>query len=169
MLAAGGITDGRGLVAALALGADGVVLGTRFVASNESHAHPVYKRRIVEAKAEDTVHTKLFDIGWPDAAHRVLRTKVVEDWERAGCPPTGKRPGEGAPVGKMNRGGLEMPLVRYSVAAPADYVEGDAEQLPFYAGHSVGLTNKIAPAGEIVREIAADARRIIAERLGSLA
>src|SRR5271168_1232646 len=84
IIAAGGFADGRGLAAALALGADAAVFGTRFIASNEAAAHPRYQDRIIAAEAEDTVHTELFDVGWPNAAHRVLRTKVVEAWERAG-------------------------------------------------------------------------------------
>src|SRR6267154_2387421 len=86
MLAAGGITDGRGLAAALALGADGAVFGTRLLASRESAAHPEFKRALIAAHASDTVHTKLYDVGWPDAAHRVIRTPVFDAWERAGSP-----------------------------------------------------------------------------------
>jgi NAD(P)H-dependent flavin oxidoreductase YrpB (nitropropane dioxygenase family) len=73
MLAAGGISDGRGLAAALALGADGAVFGTRFLASRESSAHREYKQAVLDAHAGDTVHTKLFDIGWPDAGCRSTR------------------------------------------------------------------------------------------------
>ncbi len=91
MLAAGGLADGRGLAAALALGADGAVFGTRFLVANESAAHREYKNAVIAAQAEDTLHTTLYDIGWPDAAHRVIRTPTVEAWERAGRPPTGKR------------------------------------------------------------------------------
>src|SRR5215831_5384520 len=80
LVAAGGIADGRGLAAVLALGADGAVFGTRFLASEEAAAHPIFKRRILTAHAEETVHTKLFDVGWADAAHRVIRTKVVDEW-----------------------------------------------------------------------------------------
>src|SRR5215469_7911 len=65
MAAAGGFADGRGLVAALALGADAAVFGTRFLASEECAAHPQYKYRVLAARADQTVHTKLFDIGWP--------------------------------------------------------------------------------------------------------
>jgi nitronate monooxygenase len=169
MLAAGGIADGRGLAAALALGADGAVFGTRFLASNECAAHAKYKQRIVGARAEETVHTKLFDGGWPDAAHRVLRTKVVEEWERAGCPPSGRRPGEGEQVAMLRGRGVEVPLVRYTVNPPSDYVDGDVESLPFYAGQSVNLVREIEPAGEIVRRIAAEARDVIAGRLAPLA
>lgn len=168
MLAAGGLADGRGLAAVLALGADGAVFGTRFLASEECAAHPLYKKRVLEARAEDTLHTTLFDIGWPQAPHRVLRTRLVEQWERAGRPETGKRAGEGETIGMMRRGDIEVPLVRYSVATPAQYVEGDLEGLPFYAGQSCALVRNILPAAEIVRRIAAQAREVIANRLTPL-
>jgi nitronate monooxygenase len=148
LIAAGGIADGRGLVAATALGADGVALGTRFLASVEAAAHPVYKERIVQAHAQDTIHTTLFDIGWPDAAHRVLRTEVVDEWERAGRPASGARPGEGAAVVTMRRADIEVPLVNYTVMPPTDYAEGEIERLAFYAGQSCSLVNEILSAGE---------------------
>jgi len=169
MVAAGGIVDGRGLAAVLALGADGAVFGTRFLASDEASAHPKFKDRILTAHASETIHTKLFDIGWPDAAHRVLRTKVVEEWERAGRPEPGQRPGEGETLGTMQGRGIEVPLVTYSVMAPADYIEGDVESLPFYAGESVSLVREILPAKEIVHRIADEARAVIAGRLAPLA
>ena len=153
----------------LALGADGAVFGTRFVVANESMAHQDYKRAILGAHAEDTLYTTLFDIGWPAAAHRVIRTAAVEAWERAGRPPTGERPGEGEPVGAMRRSGIEVPLVRYSVMPPTEYIEGDISGLAFYAGQSCSLVNEGLPAGEIVRKIAEEARAVIANRLAPLA
>jgi NAD(P)H-dependent flavin oxidoreductase YrpB (nitropropane dioxygenase family) len=169
MVAAGGLADGRGLAAVLALGADGAVFGTRFLVAHESTAHQEYKRAVLGARAEDTFHTTLFDIGWPDAAHRVIRTPAVEAWERAGRPASGKRPGEGVPVGAMRRSGIEVPLVKYSVFPPTEYIEGDISGLPFYAGQSCGLVNEALPAGEIVRQIAEEARAVIANRLAPLA
>jgi NAD(P)H-dependent flavin oxidoreductase YrpB (nitropropane dioxygenase family) len=169
MVAAGGIVDGRGLAAVLALGADGAIFGTRFLASPEAAAHPIYKQRILTAHASETIHTKLYDIGWPDAAHRVLRTKVVEEWERAGSPEAGKRPGEGEEIGTMRRRGIEVPLTKYTVMAPADYFEGDIESLAFYAGESVSLIREILPAKEIVQRIAEEARSVISARLAPLA
>jgi nitronate monooxygenase len=170
IIAAGGFADGRGLAAALALGADAAVFGTRFLASNEAAADPKYQQRILAAEAEETVHTELYDIGWPKAPHRVLRTKVVDEWERAGRPETGKRPGEGKSIGKMTRGGMfvEVPMVKYSVMAPTTSFEGDIEELAFYAGMSVSLVREKLPAGEIVRRIAAEAREVIANRLASM-
>jgi nitronate monooxygenase len=169
MLAAGGLADGRGLAAALALGADGAVFGTRLLASNEAAAHPVYKERILSARSEDTVHTTLFDIGWPDAPHRVLRTRVYEQWEQAGHPRSGSRPGEGASIGLVRHAGMEPPPpVKYTVMPPAAYVEGDIEEFAFYAGMSCALVKEILPAGEIVQQIAAEARDIIGKRLARL-
>ncbi|MDO8432923.1 MAG: nitronate monooxygenase [Candidatus Binatus sp.] len=169
MLAAGGIADGRGLAAALALGADGAVFGTRFLASRESAAHPLFKQALIAAHASDTVHTKLYDVGWPDAAHRVIRTPLFDAWERAGRPESGKRPGEGESNARIKRPDIEVPLVRYSVMAPSDYIEGDISGLAFYAGQSVSYVHEIAPAGEIVRQIANEARDVIASRLAPLA
>lgn len=169
LLASGGFADGRGLAAALALGADGAVFGTRFLASNEAAAHPLYKQRVLGTEAaEDTLHTELFDIGWPKAPHRVIRTRLVEEWERAGRPESGKRPGEGQIVGSYKRPGPDVPLVKYSVMTPADYIEGDVEQLPFYAGMSVNLVNDIMPAAGIVRRIASEAQEVIVGRLAAM-
>ncbi len=169
MLAAGGISDGRGLAAALALGADGAVFGTRFLASRESAAHQEYKQAVLDAHASHTVHTKLFDIGWPDAAHRVIRTPLVEQWERAGSPVNPNRAGEGETIAHLRRAGIDTPLPRYSVNPPSNSVEGDISGLPFYAGQSVSMIDKITPAAEIVRQIAAEAHNVIASRLAPLA
>lgn len=168
LLASGGFADGRGLAAALALGADGAVFGTRFLASRESRAHAIYKQRVIDAQAEDTFYTELFDVGWPNAPHRVIRTELVEEWERAGRPETGKRPGEGQTIGAYKGTGLDVPLVKYSVMTPTDYIEGNVEQLPFYAGMSVNLVNDIMPAAGIVQKIASEAREVITGRLASV-
>jgi NAD(P)H-dependent flavin oxidoreductase YrpB (nitropropane dioxygenase family) len=84
VIAAGGIANGRGVVAALSLGAQAVSMGTRFLASEEAGVTQTYKDRIVPSKAEDTLYTLLFDVGWPNATHRVLRNKVVTEWAAAG-------------------------------------------------------------------------------------
>jgi len=167
LIAAGGIADGRGLAAVLALGADGAVFGTRFLASEEVLAHPLYKQRVIEANARDTFHTTLYDVGWPDAPHRVLRTEFVERWEAAGRPATGQRPGEGETIIEIKRGDVSAPLVKYTVMPPADYVEGDLAALPFYAGQSCSLVREILPAGAIVQRIAAEAQAVIEHRLAS--
>jgi nitronate monooxygenase len=168
LIAAGGIADGRGLAAAIALGADGAMFGTRFIATRESAAHPIYKRRVTEAREDQTVYTTLFDIGWPDAPHRVLPNRTIAQWERAGRPESGKRPGEGEVIGHSRRGDLEIPLVRYGVHNPSGFVEGDVEGMALYAGQSAGLVNDLLPAAEVVRRIEAEARAAIANRLAPL-
>jgi nitronate monooxygenase len=91
VVAAGGIADGRGLAAALTLGACGVWMGTRFVASAESGNHPDYKAKITEAKFSDLVETTLFDGGWPESPHRVIRNSTLTRWEQAGRPAISQR------------------------------------------------------------------------------
>ncbi len=98
LLAAGGIGDPVSARAAFATGVEAVVMGTRFLASDESDAHPRYKARLVQAQARDTALTELFDVGWPASPHRVLRNSTYERWEAAGSPLSGQRPGEGEEI-----------------------------------------------------------------------
>ena len=157
VVAAGGIADGRGLAAALTLGAAGVWIGTRFLASEEAAIHTRYQRRLLHANENDTVFLEdLFDVGWRDAPHRTLRNKTVEAWEAAGRPPTGKRPGEGEAIGVSPLSGQ---IVRYQSYTPATDAEGDIDAMSLWAGQSVGLVSKVQPAGEIVREISRQANR----------
>ena len=159
VFAAGGIADGRGLAAALALGASGAWIGTRFLASNEVPIHPHYRERVFQATEDDTVYLEeLFDIGWPKAPHRVLRNSTVAAWEAAGSPATGKRPGEGDVVATSKSRG---PIVRYRPAPPAADAEGDIDAMALYAGQSVALVHKRQPAAEIVREIVGEAQAIL--------
>src|SRR5204862_1663663 len=83
VVAAGGIADGRGVAAALVLGAAGAWLGTRFLASEEIFIHPDYRERVLRAAETDTSYTTLFDVGWEDAPHRTLRNRTLEAWEAA--------------------------------------------------------------------------------------
>ena len=159
VLAAGGIADGRGLAAAVALGAAGAWIGTRFVATEESAAAPTYKQRVVEGPAEDAVLSTAFDGEWPGAKHRVLRNETVERWEEAGRPEPGSRPGEGDEVARMAEG---FSIPRYSAMLPAAGVEGDLDALALYAGQSTGLVHDVLPAGEVVRRIEEEAATIIA-------
>jgi NAD(P)H-dependent flavin oxidoreductase YrpB (nitropropane dioxygenase family) len=163
VVAAGGIADGRGLAAALALGAGGAWIGTRFLASHEAAIHPRYRERLFQANENDTVFVEnLFDVRWPNAPHRVLRNKTVEAWEAAGRPPSGRRPGEGEVIASSRSSG---PIVRYQSYTPGADAEGDIDALPLWAGQSVGLVSKLESAGDIVREIA-DEARLILQRLG---
>jgi nitronate monooxygenase len=159
VVAAGGIADGRGLAAALALGAGGAWIGTRFLASHEATIHPRYRDRLLQANENDTVFLEnLFDIQWPNAPHRVLRNQTVEAWEAAGRPPSGNRPGEGEVIAtaRSNR-----QIVRYQSYTPGTDAEGDIDALSLWAGQSVGLVSKLQSAGDIVREIADEAEVIL--------
>jgi NAD(P)H-dependent flavin oxidoreductase YrpB (nitropropane dioxygenase family) len=159
VIAAGGIADGRGLAAAMALGASGAWIGTRFLASDEVAIHPHYRERLLRATEDDTAYLEeLFDIGWPKAPHRVLRNSTVAEWEAAGRPPTGKRPGEGEVVATSKSRG---PIVRYRSYTPAADADGNIDALSLWAGQSVGLVHKIQPAADIVREIDREARAIL--------
>ncbi|HSV02024.1 MAG TPA: nitronate monooxygenase [Phenylobacterium sp.] len=157
VVAAGGISDGRGLLAALALGAAGVWIGTRFLTAPEAAIHPEYRRRLIEAAETATVHTRLFDGGWPDAPHRVLRNSTYEAWEAAGRPAPGARPGEGEPVAKGGFG--EAP--RYAATTPGRETSGDIEALSLWSGQGVAQLRREQPAAEIVREIAGEARAVL--------
>lgn len=160
VVAAGGIATGRGLVAALGLGAEAVMMGTRFLASEESRASSEYKQRVVRARADDTVHLTLFDYGWPDAPHRVIRNKAVSEWEAAGRPGAGRRPGEGTVVGQMSVGGAKVDVPRYSPFNPMVGFEGDVEYAALYAGESCSLVNDVKPAAAIVRDVIAEAEDV---------
>lgn len=162
VIASGGIANGRGLVAALSLGAQAVSMGTRFLASPEARVTESYKDRVVQARAEDTVYTRLFDIGWPDAEHRVLRTADYREWEAAGAPPSGARPGEGSIVGRMPVAGSVVEMPKYTIFPPLRGYTGDIEHTALYAGESCRLVHDIKPAGQIVRDIVAEAEAALA-------
>ncbi len=159
VIAAGGIADGRGLAAALALGAEGVWLGTRFVMSRESGVHPGYKESVAAAGFADLVETTLFDGGWPDSPHRVVRNATVAAWEAAGCPRAGERPGEGDVVTTLPDG---RALRRYNVSTPWDGMGDGWAFAPFYAGASAALIDEVKPVAAILREMMDTARAAIA-------
>jgi nitronate monooxygenase len=158
--AAGGIADARGLVAALALGAQAAVLGTRFLATPEATAHPLYKEKVVAATEEDTVHTLLFGGGWPAAPHRTLRTAFVEEWLGREARGQEQRPDEPI-VGETRMGGMAVPVTRFASLPPSAGTTGDVASMQLLAGQSAGLVGEVKAAGAIVRELAEGARRII--------
>jgi nitronate monooxygenase len=150
VLAAGGISHGRHVRAALLAGASGVLLGTRFVATQESLAHPAYKEAIVGAGASDTALSVCFQDGWPGATHRTLRNATLERWEAAGCPPVGQRPGEGDILAHRTDG---TSVARYHFASPQLGVDGNVMELALYAGAGVEDVTDLPPAGELVRRL----------------
>jgi enoyl-[acyl-carrier protein] reductase II len=162
VLGAGGIADARGLAAALCLGADGVVMGTRFLATPEANAHQTYKARLVAASEEDTVRTILFGHGWPYAPHRTLRTPFVSEWIDRERETQDSRPDEPV-IGRTVIAGTEMPIQRFVSIPPNTHATGDVESMALLAGESVGLVHEIRPAADIVRETVEGAERLIRE------
>jgi len=136
IVAAGGIGTGRAMAAALAAGADAVRVGTRFVASSESTAHPTYIDALIRSGADDTVLTTAFGEGWPDAPHRVLRSAVAA----------------GEALGAAQSWSPEWPSIS-SVGA----IEAHA----LYAGQSVGSVRSQQSAAEIVAELVAEAEQAL--------
>lgn len=98
LLVAGGISNGDDIRKAIKNGAAGVVMGTRIIATKESEHPDFYLQKLIEADENDTVYTNCF-AGW-NAMHRVLRNSTFQNWEAAGCPLQGERPGEGDVIGK---------------------------------------------------------------------
>lgn len=164
VVAAGGIADARGLVAALALGAEGVVLGTRFLATPEAAAHPIYKQKVLDATEEETVRTTLFGHGWPNAPHRALRTAFVNQWLDQEARGSEQREDEPV-IGETIFGGQRVPLLRFMGFPPSTRATGDIESMGLLAGQSVGLVQEMKPAAAIVADLMAGARQIIEDRL----
>lgn len=140
---AGGIATGRDLADAVARGADGAMAGTLFVPAAESTAHPEFKRRVVEAGADDTVITSLFDIGWPHRPHRVLRNSLTDTEDRA--PATF--------IATTRVDGRDYPVPRYSAAAPGDGTTGRIEEMAMYCGRSCTRVTALHPAAATVARV----------------
>lgn len=156
VVAAGGIADGRGLAAALTLGASAVWVGTRFLAAAEANVHPDYLSRILAASEDDTGHyDDLFDIGWPNAPHRALKNSTSQMWEDAGRPALGQRPGEGDVIAVTGTGG---DVVRYQSKSPSADLTGKVEATSMWAGQGVSMVKRVQPAADILNEIVNDAQ-----------
>ena len=151
VVAAGGIANGAQIRRALLAGASGVLMGTRFVATKEAGAHDEHKGAITRAKAADTVLTVCFQDGWANAPHRALRNRTLEMWEAAGCPPAGKRPGEGDILTTNAMTGVSKR--RYSATHPGRDDRGAITELVLYAGQGVDAIRDIPSAGELVARL----------------
>jgi enoyl-[acyl-carrier protein] reductase II len=141
VIAAGGIADGRGMVAALALGAEGIQMGTRFVCSTECTVHPAFKEFYLKAKERETVVTG-YSTGHPV---RVLKNKLSREFER--LEKNGASPDE---LNKFGEGKLK-----------AASVNGDIEHGSVMAGQIVGLIENILPVKEIICGITREAAEIM--------
>ena len=151
VVAAGGIATGAHIRRVLLAGASGVLIGTRFVATKEGGSHDEYKSAITRAKAADTVLTVCFQDGWTNAPHRVLRNQTLDIWEAAGCPPPGRRPGEGDILATNAVTGVTKR--RYSTSTPGADDHGALTELVLYAGQGVDAIRDIPSAGELVARL----------------
>jgi nitronate monooxygenase len=150
VLAAGGIADGRGLAAAIMMGADGAWMGTRFVASTESASPQWHKDAIVAASTDDTVRTLTYDLArnvpFPEGiAGRAIKNRFTEQWH-----------------------GREDEIIARREELDAEFAaaisSGTAEWSAAWAGSAAGVIHSVEPAGELVRSITADAESILRKR-----
>ena len=161
IVACGGFVDGRGLVAALSLGAAGICMGTRFLMSREARIEPEYARLLSRSGSSDTLYAKdLFNLGWENAPHRVLKNSTTDAWEQAGRPSGQQRPGAGTQIGTDRHG---KPILLYSDNNPILGTTGDLERMALYAGQSVGLVEEVVSAATIVEQTTTEARSLLDE------
>ena len=142
VMAAGGIADGRGLAAAIMLGAQGVLMGTRFLATVECHGRGHSKDLLLNSLGSQTLASKFYDdilgILWPGSVVRSIKNPILEEWAR--------RPDEWAKEAEGLRPALQAAVNQ------GDFV---------LAGESVGLVHEILPAAEVVKRIAAEAEALL--------
>jgi enoyl-[acyl-carrier protein] reductase II len=148
VVAAGGVADGRGLAAALMLGAVGVNVGTRFLASEEAQINPAWKQMVVDAAAEDTVRVHFLNDVMPlpgspgyGTVLRSIRSPFIDTWE--------DRPEEVKHDERLRK------------EVPTYFTQGRVHELVPAAGQSAGLVRDIVPAGEIVRRMVTEARKAL--------
>lgn len=149
LVAAGGIADGRGLAAALMLGADGVLVGTRFLASPEALVPPAFQAAAVDADGDATIRTTVADVArrydWPKPfTARAIRTRFTMDWH-------------GREAALAEPATLEREEARYWAAFKA----GDVDNTCVLVGESVGLIHDVAPAGDILRRMIREAEDLL--------
>lgn len=154
VVAAGGIADGRGIAAALMLGAEGVWLGTRFITTTESGVSDAYRARVVEASADDTILTEVFDLAlrrpWPaGVSGRGIANEFSRTWH-----------------------GREAELRAWSDEQRREYLTADpdteTEQRGIWAGEAASLVGSVESAGDVVVRLAAEATEVLSTRPGSL-
>ena len=143
VIAAGGIADGRGLAAAIMLGAQGVLMGTRFLATVECHGRGHSKDALLNSLGSQTMASKFYDdvlgILWPGSVVRSIRNPILEEWARK-------------PPEEWNRMADDLRPAVNAAVANGDFV---------LAGESVGLIHEILPAGEVVKTIAQEAEALL--------
>lgn len=158
VVAAGGIASGEGLLACLALGAQGICCGSAFLATHEANAHTMHQRRLVEAKAEDAIYSHRFYRNWPMAAPvRVLSNAVIKgDYDYL------RSRGEETIIGKQDG----EPVYLFSTDSPLADATGDVSAMALYAGQSCGQINEICSASERLKQFVLQADACLHQFLG---
>lgn len=131
---AGGIATPADLQRARAGGADGALAGTLFVPTEESDAHPLFKRRVLEASADSTTVTSVFDIGWPGRRHRVLANATTRAKHRH----------RASFIAITTVDGRRLPVARYSAATPSVLTQGAIDEMALYCGESCDRVTEAA-------------------------
>ncbi len=155
LCAAGGIADGRGLAAALSLGADGVLMGSRLWAASEASVHPNMHDAAIKATGDETIRSSVMDMArqrdWPEGyTARVLKNAFTHYWH-----------------GREDE--LEEELDRVVPEYQDAWNEGDTEYANVFVGEATGLIHDITPAASIIDTIVSDAEHIIKNQQGMLA
>jgi NAD(P)H-dependent flavin oxidoreductase YrpB (nitropropane dioxygenase family) len=153
VVAAGGLADGAGLAAALMLGADGALYGTRFLATREARIPASYKRVIVDSDGHDTLVTDIPDLAygavWPGAYARVVRNRFIETW-----------------IGREEE--LRYGQIDAAATVARAFAAEDADRGVVYAGQSSGSIDAVEPAGTVVEKIVAQAVELLRHRAADL-
>jgi nitronate monooxygenase len=146
--ASGGMATGRDMRRWISAGAAAVVFGTRFVATEQSAAHPEYKQLLLAGSAGDTVFTVCLNKVWQDATHRILKNDTFRMWEAAGCPKAGCRPGEFDIIAIAEDG---TTFERYVGNVPVEGMMGiDVTGLGVYAGLGVTEIHDLPSASDLI-------------------
>jgi nitronate monooxygenase len=156
LVAAGGVADGRGLAAALMLGADGALIGSRFWASVEALVHTAFQKAAIGADGDATTRTTVVDIvrkiGWPKPfTARVMKTRFVNEWH-----------GREDELGKPAL--FEREMNRYLTAMQ----NGDPDNTGVWVGEATGLINDVRPAADLLQRIVGDAECLLGDKARSL-
>ncbi|CAN6467197.1 unnamed protein product [Victoria cruziana] len=159
VVAAGSIADARGYVAALSLGAKGICMGTRFVATKEAYAHDFYKHQLLKYTEADTDRTDLYSRATWRAYVRCLNTPFHNQWKNA---PESVENDDSQPIiGYSIINGGETVLRRFAGQVANPTTAGELQNMVMYAGQGVGLVKEILPAADIINNFVAGAKEII--------
>jgi nitronate monooxygenase len=157
VIGSGGFASGASLVAALALGAQGIHCGTAFLAADESFAHDIHKDKVIAATSHDTVHTDAYAINWPpDSPVRVIASPETERLGRNHWGHVGENIPREVIAEEEGR-----PIYLYSTDSPLRSMTGSLERLAFFAGQVVGQITRREPAADIVAAMVRDATEIL--------